>query len=252
MTLFDGLLVLVASLAGGTINGIAGGGTFFTFSALIGTGLPPVIANATSAMILTPASFASTFAYLPEIRRYGRRYVPLAIASMIGGLSGALLLLFTPSSSFRTLIPFFLGFATLLFATSPLLLKCINRVASGPGSGKRRLAGIGMQFVVSIYGGYFGAGMGIIMLAALALAEGDDYHFINAAKNLCSLFIQGFALIALITAGIVAWPHAIIGLIGGVCGGYIGVKLARRVPTKFIRWIVVSFGTILTLRFALA
>ncbi len=252
MTLSDAAILLLAGLTAGTVNAMAGGGTFFTFSGLLATGLPPINATATSAAVLTPSNITSVLGYLPEVRAHARRYVALGLASAAGGLLGALLLLVTPSSTFRALVPWFLGFATVLFALSPTLTKIINRFASAPGSPRRRVAGVMMQFIVSIYGGYFGAGMGIIMLAALSLAEGDDYHFINAAKNICATMIQAFALVPLVIAGLISWwPHFAIATFGAAIGGYYGVALARRIPLKYIRFGVVLAGSLLTLQFVL-
>jgi uncharacterized membrane protein YfcA len=133
-----------------------------------------------------------------------------------------------------------------------LLRQAIDRFSHGPGTPVRRIAGIAMQFIVSIYGGYFGAGMGIIMLAALSVAEGEDYHFINAAKNICASLIQIFALISFLSSGIVQWPAGLVAGVGSVIGGYYGVALARRVPAAVMRWFVVGVGALLTLRFALS
>lgn len=246
------LILAMAGLIAGTVNAVAGGGTFFTFSALVFVGIPPVPANATSAVALTPSNLSSVVAYLPEIKLHWRRYAALAIASAIGGYLGAQLLLATPAKAFIALVPWFLGFATLLFATGPILRKGIDAISSGPGTPGRRLLGIVLQFIVSIYGGYFGAGMGIIMLAALSVAEGDDYHFINAAKNICATLIQIFALISFVESGIVHWAAGLIAGVGSVVGGYYGVSLARRVPQSVMRWFVVIVGALLTARFALA
>lgn len=246
------LILALAGLVAGTVNAVAGGGTFFTFSALVFVGIPPVAANATSAVALTPSNLSSVAAYLPEIRVHWRRYAALGIASAIGGYLGAQLLLATPAKAFIALVPWFLGFATILFAVSPLLRQVIDRFSQGPGTPGRRMAGLVMQLIVSVYGGYFGAGMGIIMLAALSVAEGDDYHFINAAKNICASLIQIFALISFLSSGIVQWPAGLVAGVGSVIGGYYGVALARRVPPAVMRWFVVGVGALLTLRFALA
>lgn len=246
------VILALAGLVAGTVNAVAGGGTFFTFSALVFTGIPPVAANATSAVALTPSNLSSVAAYLPEIRLHWRRYALLGIASAIGGFLGARLLLATPAQAFIALVPWFLGFATLLFAAGPLLRKGIDAISRGPGTPGRRMAGLVMQFIVSIYGGYFGAGMGIIMLAALSVAEGDDYHFINAAKNICATLIQIFALIYFLQSGIVHWTAGLIAGFGSVIGGYYGVSIARRVPQSVMRWFVVAAGALLTARFALS
>ena len=252
MTAADILLLALAGLTAGTINAVAGGGTFFTFAAFTALGLPPGVANASSAVALTPANFGSAAGYLPEIRQHWRRYRWLALVSILGGLSGALLFLHTPSAAFKAIVPWCLAFATLLFAAAPALRRLADRLAKGPPGGIRRNLGVTLQFIVSIYGGYFGAGMGIIMLSALTLAEGDDYHFNNAAKNLCALLIQIFSALSFITAGIVSWPHALVATIAAALGGYYGVGIARRVPGQYIRAFVICAGAALALRFWLA
>ena len=149
-------------------------------------------------------------------------------------------------------MPWCLAFATILFAAAPALRRLADRLAKGPPGGIRRNLGVTLQFIVSIYGGYFGAGMGIIMLSALTLAEGDDYHFNNAAKNLCALLIQIFSALSFIAAGIVSWPHALIATVAAALGGYYGVGIARRVPLQYIRAFVICAGAALALRFWLA
>lgn len=249
MTISDILLLAAAGLTAGTVNAIAGGGTFFTFAAFIALGLAPGVANASSAVALTPANFGSTVGYLPEVRQHWRRYRWLAFVSVIGGLAGALLFLATPSSAFKAIVPWCLAFATLLFAVAPVLRRAADRLASGPPGSIRRNIGTVAQFIVSIYGGYFGAGMGIIMLSALTLAEGDDYHFNNGAKNLCAFLIQIFSTLSFVIAGIVSWPHVLVATGAAALGGYYGVRIARRVPVSAIRIFVICTGSALALRF---
>ena len=252
MTIADTLLLMVAGLAAGAINAVAGGGTFFTFGAFVATGLPPLVANASSAVALTPANLGSVVGYWPEIRRHWPRYRWLAAVSILGGLCGAALLLLTSRDGFKAIVPWCLGFATLLFAAAPAIRRFADRLAAGPpGAGRHRL-GVALQFLVSIYGGYFGAGMGIIMLSAMSLAEGDDYHFNNGAKNLNALLIQTFSMLSFIVAGIVSWPHILIATVAAAFGGYFGVELARRVPLIIIRGLVIVTGATLALRFWLA
>lgn len=252
MTVPDILLLALAGLTAGTINAVAGGGTFFTFAAFTALGLAPGVANASSAVALTPANFGSAVGYLPEIRQHWRRYRWLALVSIFGGLGGALLFLQTPSTAFKAIVPWCLAFATLLFAAAPALRRLAERLAAGPPGTIRRNLGTGLQFIVSIYGGYFGAGMGIIMLSALTLAEGDDYHFNNAAKNLCALLIQIFSTLSFVAAGIVSWPHVLVATFAAALGGYYGVHIARRVPPRYIRVFVICTGAALALKFWLA
>jgi uncharacterized membrane protein YfcA len=250
--LFDIIILSLAGLVAGTVNAIAGGGTFFTFAALMAVGLPPIAANATSAVSVMPGSIASTFAYRSEIRALGKILLPLCLISAVGGLLGGWLLLGTDNTTFRGLVPWLLLFATVLFAISPKmpgLLARIRRTRIRPaaGAGVRVTAGaIALQGIVAIYGGYFGAGMGIMMLASLALVFGDRYHDANAAKNILSVFMQGFAVILFLFSGLVHWPEAAVVTVSSIIGGSAGVVVAKQIPTKFIRLAVVAVGALLS------
>jgi uncharacterized membrane protein YfcA len=251
-----GTLALLAAsgLAAGLVNAIAGGGTFFTFSALVAAGLPPVVANATSAVAVTPANIASAWAYRRELRANARRFAALAVVSLAGGLIGAVILTVTDNASFRAAVPWLLLFATLLFAASPQIVSFSRRIAKREGPSPTAMAfasGLAIQFAVSIYGGFFGAGMGIVMLAALAITEGDDFHLINAAKHLCSTLIQLVAVVIFIMANLVSWREVVVVGAASVVGGYLGVVFGRRVPPKAIRWLVIATGAALTAIFFL-
>ena len=245
MTLADAVILLAAGLTAGTVNAMAGGGTFFTFSGLLATGLPPINANATSAAVLTPSNIASVAAYLPEVRRHARRYIALGLASAAGGLLGALLLLVTPSATFRSLVPWFLGFATILFALGPTLTKAINRFASVPGSPRRRAAGVVMQFVVSIYGGYFGGGIGFLMLAALTMAGMATRHA-GATKNVLAAVMNASAVLLFVSSPLVSWPHVAVLGAGAVGGGLAGAWALHRVNERALRFAIVGLGAALT------
>lgn len=250
MTILDLPLLLGAGFLAGAVNAVAGGGTFFTFSALVAVGLPPVVANATSAVAVTPGNLASSFAYRDEILANLRRFGMLALISTVGGLIGAIILTRIDNADFRRLVPWLLLVATALFAASPLVARLGERIAPGSAAGRsRRLGGLAFQFLISIYGGFFGAGMGIVMLAALAVTEGEDFHVINSAKNLCGTLIQLMSLVIFVVAGLVRWPEA--AAIAAACfiGGYAGVLLGRRVPPLAARLFVVTTGALLTLVF---
>lgn len=252
MELSTALLLAASGLAAGLVNAIAGGGTFFTFSALVAAGLPPVIANATSAVAVTPANVASAWAYRKELLANLRRFAALGVVSLFGGLVGAYILTVTDNASFRQMVPWLLLFATLLFAASPrivALARAIGRHEGHHPSTKAWAAGLAFQFVVSIYGGFFGAAMGIVMLAALAITEGDDFHLINSAKHLCSTVIQLVAVVLFIIAGLVSWRETAIVGAASVIGGYLGVVFGRRLPPVAIRWLVIAVGALLTLYF---
>ncbi|NIX75752.1 sulfite exporter TauE/SafE family protein [Microvirga terricola] len=252
MDLSTAVLLAASGLAAGLVNAIAGGGTFFTFSALVASGLPPVIANATSAVAVTPANLSSAWAYRRELADNLRRFTALGIVSLIGGLLGAYILTVTDNTAFRRLVPWLLLFATVLFAASPrivALARAIGRAEGHTPTTRAWAAGLAFQFCVSIYGGFFGAGMGIVMLAALAITEGDDFHLINSAKHLCSTLIQLVAVVLFIAAGLVSWREMVIVGAASVIGGYLGVVFGRRLSPVAIRWVVIGVGAVLTIYF---
>ncbi len=246
------LLVAAGGLAG-AVNAIAGGGTFFTFAALTAAGLTPLAANATSAVAMLPGQAASTLAYRRELTVLGPTLLPLAGISATGGLAGGFLLLHSGGAIFRVLVPWLLLAATLLFAASSWIGAWTTRRRSVPGPGKGSRAGmvaLAIQGLVAVYGGYFGAGMGILMLASLALVFGDDYHASNAAKNVLAMLMQGFAVLLFLLSGVVHWPEAALVAGSGITGGWFGVKVAQFMPLPLIRFSVVLTGLALTLWFA--
>jgi uncharacterized membrane protein YfcA len=252
MELATAALLAASGLAAGLVNAIAGGGTFFTFSALVAAGLPPVVANATSAVAVTPANLASAWAYRRELAANAKRFAALGVVSLIGGLAGAYILTITDNASFRQLVPWLLLFATLLFALSPRIVALARTIGKQEGSHPSTgawLGGLAFQTAVATYGGFFGAGMGIVMLAALAITEGDDFHLINSAKHLCSTLIQLVAVVLFIFAGLVSWHETLIVGAASVIGGYLGVVFGRRLPPASIRVLVIAVGAALTLYF---
>jgi uncharacterized membrane protein YfcA len=240
MTIFQALLLFVAGFLSGAVNAIAGGGTFLTFGAMTLGGLPPIVANATSSIVQFPGYITSALAYAKEIRADRRNAIVLGAISAIGGLAGALLLLSLSNPSFRAMVPWLLIAATAIFALGPLLRP--NPKEGGTPVG---VAGLIGQFVTAIYGGFFGAGMGIMMLAVLGLSTGGDYHRVNALKNFLAMVIAAVAIIVFAGGNVVGWLHAAFMIPGGALGGYAGVWLARRVPQVFIRAIVIAVGLLL-------
>ncbi|MBN9584924.1 MAG: hypothetical protein BGN84_18885 [Afipia sp. 62-7] len=250
MTLLQIAVLAAAGFAAGTVNAIAGGGTFLTFAALVFSGLPTLDANATSAVALTPANLASVAAYRSEVRTYFRDMIPFSIIGLIGGGVGAVLLIWLGDKGFRPLVPWLLLLATLLFAFSAQLRAFVAPFSQGSHGGAKVVAYVVMS-VVSIYGGFFGAGVGIMMLAALAIIESGDFHKANATKILVAFLIQVVSAGLLIAGGLVHWPQALVTIASSALGGYYGVTLARLVPEKIIRAAVVTVGAVLTLIFFL-
>ena len=247
-------LLAMAGLTAGAVNAIAGGGTFFTFSALIATGVPPIIANATSSVAITPGNITGALAYHREIRKHGPRFIGLILVSLAGGLLGAALVLLVDNQQFRALVPWFLGFATLLFTLGPKIQawtrKIRAREQADPATRPNRIWGRVFQFFVATYGGFFGAGMGIVMLAGLAITEGEDHHVLTALKNLLAMVIQLVALVLFIAGGLVSWPHCLAITVTAMLGGWLGGSIARKLPAKIVRLFVIGVGAALTVVFA--
>lgn len=244
MTVWDIVLLVLAGLAGGTTNALAGGATFFTFPAMLAIGLPPVVANASNCVALWPASLVAALAQVREIMGERRLLLPLMLVSVVGGVAGALLLLNTSDQAFLLLVPFLLLAATLLFALSPRLLPLLRAQATGHVSfGPGKLA---LMTLCAVYGGYFGAGIGIMMIAGLSLAGIDNVRVANALKNLLSGVINGVAVLVFVFSGIVAWKAALIMLAGAVLGGALGGRLAGVIPVKLLRLMVITIGSFLT------
>jgi uncharacterized membrane protein YfcA len=250
VSLLEIAVLAVAGFAAGTINAIAGGGTFLSFAALVFTGLNTLDANATSAVALTPANLTSAAAYRNEVRDHFREMVPFAAIGLVGGGVGAFLLIWLGDGGFRPLVPWLLLLATLLFAFGAQIRSFTAPFAKGKHDGARVAAYL-MMTVMSIYGGFFGAGVGIMMLAALSIIESGDYHKANSIKLLMAFLIQVVSAAILIAGGLVHWPHAIITMLASSAGGYLGVGVARRVPEKIIRAAVVAVGAVLTVIFFL-
>ena len=238
-------LLLAAGLFAGALNAIAGGATFFTFPALMLTGLPPLVANATNFVALAPSNIAALPAFRAELRRIGRALIPLLAVGGLGGLLGALALLWLGAGLFASAVPWLMATATLLFAGAPHLRKWFQARSRGwAGSGSAPT--LVLLFVFSVYGGYFGAGLGQIILAALIISGHGDFHAANALKNavIAAISLTSVAIYAL--SGVVAWPEAGIMLTGATLGGFFGGRYSRLVPQLILRRLVITFGLFLT------
>ena len=252
MTPADLLLIGAGGFAAGAVNSMAGGGTFFSFPAMLAVGLPPVVANASNSVALWPGSLTGAWAYRLELARYKRYLLPMGIASFFGGAGGGLLLLAAGDARFAALIPWLLAFATLLFAFSPQLSAALRRMRQPPAAGSAAVHGAGspagwlVQFLVSIYGGFFGAGMGILMMASLAIGGHEDVQHINALKNLLSAVIYSITVMTFIIAGAVSWPHTLIMVVTASLGGYWGASVARKIRGPWLRRMVIVVGSVLT------
>ncbi len=252
MTAAEAALLLGSSVAAGTINSVAGGGNFFTFPALIFTGMPSICANATSTMALWPGTMASVGAYGDDIRRERRLLPRLMAMSVIGGLIGAVILVRTPQATFDRLLPWLLLTATVFFAFGARLTRWIGKAGSPAGEGVRvGWAGCAVQFGIAIYAGYFGGGASMLMLAMLSVAGMTDIHAMNGIKSLLSATQNLVAIGVFVTRGIIFWPQACLMMVGAIAGGYGGAHFARKADPKTVRRIVIGVGSVMTAYFFL-
>lgn len=242
MTLIDAILLFVAAFGAGAVNAIAGGGTFLTFGALSVAGVPAVVANATSSITQFPGYVTSTLAYWSDIRTFWRGALLLCVVSAIGALVGARILLALDNPSFRAMVPWLLIAATALFAAGPWLKP---KPKPGQDAAVGSLFGTLLQFATAVYGGFFGAGMGVMMLATLGLSQTGDYHRLNALKNMLSMVIAAIAILVFVWGGVVAWPQAFVMIPAVALGGWCGVWAAKRVPQNLMRALVITVGLLL-------
>lgn len=241
-------VIFTAGIAAGAINAIAGGGTLISFPALLWIGRDAIVANATSTVAIWPGSLAGAYGFRRELAT-ARRWLLLLIApSLVGGALGAWLLLRTPPTTFERLVPFLILAATILLAAQEMVTSRLGLVAKShenPGAGWLTFVLI-FQFIVGIYGGYFGAGMGILMLAALGLIGMTDMHQMNGVKNVLAVFINGIAAIYFAFSNAVAWNDVLVMTIGTIIGGYVGARVARRFGRVFVRRAVVVIGIVMS------
>ena len=237
-------LLMLAAFSSGMLNAIAGGGAFITFPALLFAGVPPVSANVTSTVALFPGQMASAWAYRGEIKGVTEVNVTgFVVVSVIGGIIGGILLLTTPDHAFAGLVPWLLLFATTVFAVGNFMPGLASRLKlSGPGV-------LFVQFIIAIYGGYFGGGIGFLMLAALTLFGMRDIHAMNGLRILLAALMNGAAVVAFCLSGAVSWTETVVMAVAAIAGGYAGAHGAKRVSRSFLKWVVVLIGVGLTVYF---
>jgi len=240
---FQASVLFGSAILGGGLNAIAGGGSFFSFPALVFTGIPPINANATNNAALLVGTIGSTTAYRKEIIGHVREIFPLVAVSLLGGIIGSVLLLCTPQELFLRLLPFLLLMGSLIFTFS----KHLKNLKSLRGTGSEKTSWFSKSIVFSIllliatYGGYFGGGAGFLLLAALAFLSNEPRQQL-AYKNLMMLIINFAALVPFIFAGVVVWPQAILMAIGALIGGYLSAKFAYKIHPNHLRRLVSATG----------
>lgn len=241
-------LLASAAFAAGVLNAIAGGGSFLTFPALVFTGVPPIVANATSALAVSPGYLGSTLGFRPELRE-----LPLArlkretAISAVGGVAGALLLLVTPAKLFSGIVPWLLLFATLLFAAGPSIAsRAVVSSREDQGLAKWREPAL---LAVAVYGGYFNGGLGILLMALYTVTGESRLNVVNALKNLNSLVLSWLSVAAFVLAGAIAWREGLLMMLAATAGGYFGARWSKRLPAQWVRVGVIVTGLVMSALF---
>ena len=241
-------LLAVAAFAAGVLNAIAGGGSFLTFPALVFAGVPPIVANATSALAVSPGYLGSTLGFKAELARLpARRLRNETLIAATGGVAGALLLLVTPAHVFRGIVPWLLLFATALFVFGPWLAGR-KPVLDGEAHPMERWRPAGLM-AVAIYGGYFNGGLGILLMALYTVTGERHLHTTNALKNLNSLVLSLLSVITFAVAGAIAWGPAILMMVAATAGGYAGAHWSKRLPIAWVRGVVIATGLVMSALF---
>lgn len=236
-------LLIAAAFVAGVINTVAGGGTLLTFPSLLRYGLDAVVANATSTVALVPGSLGGAWGLRRELAGAGPWLALLLPPSLVGGMIGSLLMTGLDRSYFDALVPWLLLTASLLFLLQPWLTsRFVKHPTEGMPSRRVRAGVVAFQLLVAIYGGYFGAGIGILMLTALAFMGLGDIHRMNAVKGVLAVAINGVSVVVFALQGVVEWRLALPMAVGGVAGGLAGAAVGRRLPKGVVRWFVIAIG----------
>lgn len=245
--MFDLTLIITAAFFAGVLNSIAGGGSFLTLPALVYIGVPIIPANATSTVSVFPGYISGTVGFMAELKAFDRRQlITMTILSVIGGVLGALLLLVTPSQVFNAVVPWLLLFATLLFAFGDKINKLVPR--------PKKLdlnRGWFSTLLVTIYGGYFNGGLGIVLLALFSTLGFKDIQLMTGLKNAMSAILSASSVITFALAGIIYWNEAMLMMVAATIGGYCGTILVRRLPQTFVRYFIIAIGAVITIAFFL-
>jgi len=248
LTLQTIIFLFFAGALGGALNAVAGGGSFIAFPALLFTGVAPIPANATNTVALWVGVTASGGAFRKHLEISKRVMVPLAVTSVIGGIAGAYLLLHTPAQTFLRVLPWLMLGATLLFVFGARLGKSGSGIADNISTSALVFASV-FELIVSVYGGYFGGGVGILNLAMLAVIGMTDIHAMNALKVVLGGIINGVAVITFIAKGAVVWREGTVMIVGAILGGYLGARYSLKMPQAWIRAFVIVVGIGMTAYF---
>ena len=241
-----GALLFGAGLAGGIANALAGGATLITFPAMIASGLPPIVANASNAVAVTPGHFVAALSDRAQLARPDQALVCALLATIVGGALGAVLLLVTPERLFTLLVPALIGIATLVFALG-------RRVRAHDEQGQSARSGLlrwALLVPTSIYGGYFGGGSGVMYLAVLVVTGRETIRQANVLKNLLASVVSAVTIIIFVIQDVVRWPETVVMLMGAVVGGFLGGRLVTVLAPTTVRVIVILAGVLMTMVYA--
>ncbi|MFC9329896.1 sulfite exporter TauE/SafE family protein [Kitasatospora sp. NPDC057015] len=242
MTVWEAVAVLVAGVGAGAINAIVGSGTLITFPVLLAVGLPPVTANVSNTLGLVPGSISGVVGYRRELVGQGRRLRRLGTASLFGGLLGAVLLVKLPGQAFDAIVPVLILLALVLVVIQPRVARAVaaRRPEGGdPDGGPLLLAGV---FLTGIYGGYFGAAQGVLLIALMGMLLQDEMQRLNAVKNGLALIVNAVAAVFFLFTSTIDWTAVLLIAAGSVVGGQIGAKVGRRLPAPVLRAVIVVVG----------
>lgn len=236
-------ILAAAGFLAGAVNGVAGGGSLISFPALLALGYPPVAANVTSSLAALPGYVGGLLGYRDELPAVGSRVRQLTLVSVAGAACGSVVLLISPAEQFRSVVPVLVLVSVFALALQGVLARRLDQAKAG-GAGRGLLIG---QFAVSMYGGYFAAGLGVMMLAVLGTFVAGDLHRLNALKGALSLLVGVVSAVCFTMFGPVEWGPVAVMSLAGLAGGRSGVVLARRVPPRYLRWLIVGFGLVLSI-----
>lgn len=242
--LLDFILIALAALGAGLVNALAGGGTLISFPMLVAVGIPPVVSNVTNTVALVPGYLGATFAQIHELKSQKKRLLMYIPAAILGGITGGLLLLNTGESTFEILIPYLILFASGLLAVSDPLRNWVNKRLGKGGIDSYMAWTVLPLFLAAIYGGYFGAGLSVIILAVLGLMLSDSLTTLNALKQILSFSVNVAAAVFFLFSDQVFWPAALVMAIFSLIGGALGGRVAGRIKPSTLRLIVVTIGFI--------
>ncbi|MER5867936.1 sulfite exporter TauE/SafE family protein [Kitasatospora sp. NPDC002040] len=251
MTLWEGLAVLLAGVGAGTINTVVGSGTLITFPVLLAFGVPPVTANVSNTIGLVPGTLSGAIGYRHELGGQRGRLLRLGTASLLGGLLGAYLLVRLPSSAFDTIVPVLILLALVLVVVQPRVSRAMaarRRDGEGDRIGPLLLGGV---FLTGIYGGYFGAAQGVLLVAVMGMLLQDSMQRINGAKNVLALIVNAVAAVFFLFTSEIDWTAVLLIAVGSTVGGQLGAKVGRRLPPPALRGVIVAVGLVAVTRMLL-